>query len=296
MKIDGVYYAKYNHSLSFLVFIIPTAMRIVDPTSLSLSKTFNADIHANMLAICAPLADLEVNSFFYSCFSETKRTNILSNNFQWLEHLQKILHRYPVRFENLFHFRPGFSIDFLNYFTQNKITEEMIENNMKNAIYLSNVSRDRKSSEIFVFTTADSPAKSQQKLLNHINFFNQFCFEFKDKAHHIIKKTKLDELDLKKCAKAEMPSNSANIIQGDIKRYYLGAPHYDVYLTRKEFLYLKKYISGESAKDVADEYRLSSRTIEKTLENIKKKLACRNKAQLLETINSSQLFYQIYCI
>lgn len=49
-----------------------------------------------------------------------------------------------------------------------------------------------------------------------------------------------------------------------------------------------------SAKEIGNLFNLSARTVESRLAVIKQKLNCKNKAQLLECVIHSQLFYPFF--
>lgn len=263
-----------------------------NPTVIAISKTFQEDACVALHELCKPLEEIDVNSFFYSKFIEGNRVNLISNNGLWLDHLQKNLSNYKSVFEKSFHFKPGFSIDYLDYFPKTAMHNDMAEFGMNNAIYLTNVSSDRQFSEVFLFTS--EVKESNKYLASHIDNFNEFCFLFKDKARTLIQKTQVTDQELQRCNANQLPpygeSNSPILNQ----RYYLGAPYDDCYLTNKEVIYLKKYLHGLSAKEIGNLFNLSARTIESRLAIIKEKLHCKNKPQLLECVIHSQLFYPIF--
>jgi DNA-binding CsgD family transcriptional regulator len=58
-------------------------------------------------------------------------------------------------------------------------------------------------------------------------------------------------------------------------------------LSQKEYICLTYYMRGKSAREIADIMFLSRRTIESHLSNIKIKLNCRNKSELLEKVFES---------
>jgi DNA-binding CsgD family transcriptional regulator len=263
-----------------------------NPTVIAIAKTFQEEACPALHELCKPLEELGINSFFYSKFIEGNRVNLMSNNGLWLDHLQNNLKNYKSVFEKQFHFKPGFSIDYLDYFPKSAMHKDMADFSMNNAIYLTNVSSDRQFSEVFLFTSEDR--ESNDHLAAHINSFNEFCFLFKDKARALIQKTQVTENELQFCNPNPLPpygtSNSPIVNQ----RYYLGAPHDDCYLTSREFVYLKYFLHGLSAKEIANQFNVSVRTIESRLAIIKQKLNCKNKAQLLDCVIHSQLFYPIF--
>ena len=265
-----------------------------DPTIKCIDRFIKADVDADIESICSPLKKWGINSFFYSAFQGADRINLLSNNVSWLNHLEANLERYSLRFENQFHYRPGFSIDYLTYFIISPMALDMIEQGMKNAIYLTNVSKDRKFSEVYIFTTPDGNEDGNRRLNAHLDLLNQFCFEFKDKASKIIQATRLNTWDLKACQKMDSPAFGFSETVPQCKRYYLGAPYDDLYLTHKELLYLKAYLNGVSCKAIANSFNLSHRSVETRLLAIKNKMDCKNKADILEKIMCSQLYYLIF--
>lgn len=265
-----------------------------DPTIQCINKFFIGDISSDIDEICRPLKKWDINSFFYSSFHEMNRINLLSNNSNWLNYLKSNLSSYRLRFENQFHYRPGFSIDYLSYFSVSQMTQDMIQQGMKNAIYLTNVSKDRKFSEVFIFTISDTHDNSTLRLATNVDNLNIFCFEFKDKAQQLIKQTRLNESDLNQCDKNNFPRYGFDNKEPNFKHYYFGAPNDDLYLTHKEFLYLKAYMNGESCKTIAKNFNMSYRSIETRLQIIKNKIGCKNKSEILDKIICSQLYYLFF--
>lgn len=260
---------------------------MTDSTQLALSKSLDINICTSLIEITDPLKEFGINAFFYSKFYQGERVNLLGNYPSWLEHLQKFHSSYKKNFKNQFHFRPGFSIDFLGSFDSSQMTWDMAEHNLKNAIYISNGSKDKMFSEIFVFTTANEDGNGSKKLSNIVDKLNEFCFVFKDKGNGLIKKTQVMPDDHNQL------ENTKNKIYNN-KRYYLGSPYDNYYLTQREFEYLKDYLSGASAKSIGRKFAVSYRTVEKRIEVLKQKLDCKDKSDLLDKILYSQLFYPFF--
>lgn len=73
----------------------------------------------------------------------------------------------------------------------------------------------------------------------------------------------------------------------DIEQFGIYPSHYDIKkafypLTSAESICLFYYIRGKTSKEIAQRLDLSKRTIEKHLENIKVKLNCKNRSNLIE--------------
>lgn len=76
-----------------------------------------------------------------------------------------------------------------------------------------------------------------------------------------------------------------------IKTYYLGEKLHNLYLTKREAECMLLLLKGKSINTIGDILKLSPRTIEYYLKNIKIKLNCRTKFDLIELILHSD-FYQ----
>jgi DNA-binding CsgD family transcriptional regulator len=76
-----------------------------------------------------------------------------------------------------------------------------------------------------------------------------------------------------------------------IKTYYLGEKLQNLYLTKREAECMFLLLKGKSINTIAAILKLSPRTIEYYLKNIKIKLNCRTKFDLIELILHSD-FYQ----
>jgi len=73
------------------------------------------------------------------------------------------------------------------------------------------------------------------------------------------------------------------------KIYKLGGEYGDLYLTQREVDCIVRIIQGKTIVKIATELALSPRTVEFYLRNVKSKLRCRTKAQLIEKIMQNNL-------
>jgi DNA-binding CsgD family transcriptional regulator len=79
-----------------------------------------------------------------------------------------------------------------------------------------------------------------------------------------------------------------------INKYHLGYPFIEP-LSIKEFEVLKLYFLGNSTKETAMELYISTRTVEKHLENILSKTACLHFKELRRALFRCPLFYNFFC-
>jgi DNA-binding CsgD family transcriptional regulator len=71
--------------------------------------------------------------------------------------------------------------------------------------------------------------------------------------------------------------------------YTLGEKYQNIYLTKREAECVVYLLKGHTIKEVGEKLNLSARTIEFYINNIKAKLKCRTRTELLDHIKNSQL-------
>lgn len=75
--------------------------------------------------------------------------------------------------------------------------------------------------------------------------------------------------------------------------YGLGGKYKGVYFTRREAECMVWLLKGKTIGSVADKLRLSSRTIEYYIKNMKSKLGCRTKFELVELVYLSDFMQHV---
>ena len=77
------------------------------------------------------------------------------------------------------------------------------------------------------------------------------------------------------------------------KRYPISWQHHGIYLTYREAQCMLLFIRGKTVAKVAQQLALSPRTVEYYLNNIKDKVNCRTKSELIERIAQTAFFTQV---
>jgi DNA-binding CsgD family transcriptional regulator len=67
----------------------------------------------------------------------------------------------------------------------------------------------------------------------------------------------------------------------ETKKFFLGMPHNGVYFTGREAQVMIQLLQGKTLCAIAECLRLSPRTVEFYVKNMKNKLACRTKSELI---------------
>ena len=78
-----------------------------------------------------------------------------------------------------------------------------------------------------------------------------------------------------------------------MKVYYLNNQDKSLYLTHREAECTLNIIKGCTIRDVGERLKLSARTVEFYVKNIKKKLGCRTKNELIQRIYNSDFMQNV---
>ena len=79
------------------------------------------------------------------------------------------------------------------------------------------------------------------------------------------------------------------------KRYYLGEEDFeDTYLTGREIIVFKRILLGYSAQQIAQTLKISPKTIEGYMENIKNKLQAKSRGEIISTAIQFGLTHILY--
>ena len=72
------------------------------------------------------------------------------------------------------------------------------------------------------------------------------------------------------------------------KKYAIGNKYPNVYFTYREAQCMKAFIQGQTCSEVGQHLAISQRTVEFYLVNMKKKLNCERKTDLINKVASSE--------
>lgn len=72
-------------------------------------------------------------------------------------------------------------------------------------------------------------------------------------------------------------------------RYYLGKNFHEIYITERELDCVRGLVQGKTYIEIGKQLKLSPRTIEFYVKNIKVKVGCKTQKELLNTVLSSDL-------
>lgn len=88
------------------------------------------------------------------------------------------------------------------------------------------------------------------------------------------------------------PKNNYNISR-PLAAYGLGNKHGNVYLTRREAECMVLLLKGKTINSVATILKLSPRTVEYYIKNMKSKLGCKTKFELVDLVHASDFIKNV---
>lgn len=76
----------------------------------------------------------------------------------------------------------------------------------------------------------------------------------------------------------------------EFRKYYLGSSYPSVYFTQREYECMVGLLQGASVKEIAAALELSPRTVEYYIKNMKGKLGCATRAQLIKEVMMTDIY------
>jgi DNA-binding CsgD family transcriptional regulator len=147
--------------------------------------------------------------------------------------------------------------------------------------------------EFFFFSLAASQFKMLDTCLNNIDLIEEFTYYFKDKASNLLKSCNEQRIILPSRHSGSYIIESNDTIREQFSKIIKGHSlvkwlnNYEP-LTKRETECLYLLMDYQTVTALADQLKLSKRTVETHVERIKAKLQCRSKQELL--IKLTQFF------
>jgi len=241
--------------------------------------------------ICEPLKKVGITNFSYlKNFLDGSQIN-LSNNGLWVEHYYK----FKLYETSLFEYNPNlYQPGFLLWPTESNL--EVIKHgrtyfNSDNGITIIEIGKGY--CEFYFFSGLIKNKWLINFYVNNLDFLNNFCYFFKEKASCLLKQAEKNRIIIPKHYNSQI-SKETNILISVLKRESLNF-RFNVqddvlhHLTKRELDVSICLLKGKTAKETARDLLISPRTVEEYIENIKCKLKCKNKIQLANKLSLTSL-------
>lgn len=249
--------------------------------------------HDKIQEICKPLFEIFGINYFrlFRVFSDKSFIFFVSNP-EWLHHFYKSDYHTVAWFDSAppFSFKSNYTVWDLRKQEENVVGIDARKNfNIDHGITI--IEKNADHVDFYDFT---SPIPSINELyLNHIDVLHRFIFLFKQKAASLLidaeKQKIIVEQPYANCLETTSitPEMREDFIsQTELNRFYINN---DVYLTLRELECMSFILKGMSLKEAARELNVSVRTVDSYLQQVKTKLGCFTKSELLRELHKHNL-------
>lgn len=236
--------------------------------------------------ICEPLQKIGITMFtFMRNYNDHSRI-YLSNNAKWVKDYYELALYESSLFEN----DPNLYQDKMNIWPlgQNVLDLNVIQHGMNNFNSTSGITLIKyhiNYCDFFFFSGPAQPNDSINSYVNNLDILEKFCVFFINKINDDMYQLEQNKI-IVPLTKVQLISNSDKIIRcevieqiGEMNNQVTNS--YFKELTPMEKKYFVEFVSGKTASQISKQFSRSRRTIEKHLENIKGKLNCSNKWELV---------------
>lgn len=227
----------------------------------------------DLLAICEPLYALNIKIMNFIRVTHDRKVIYLCDHHDWIKHyLQK---GYPQigAFEHNKILIPDDYILWSSLENDDPIVIDSREIfNIHHGITLTRT--HALGQDFFNFGVFEPESAIKDKLQTQVEDLQHFIDIFYEKTHILLPRAQKNFFHLDDFSVAQGCNESSK------KSLYLGPEYQNQYLTPKEIACIRELVQGSTIPNIAMLMNLSHRTVEKHLENIKRKLNCHTQCQL----------------
>jgi DNA-binding CsgD family transcriptional regulator len=259
-------------------------------------------LSAKIVDICKPLEEFGIHHFTYLKQLSNGQRISLSNKPQWIADYYNLSLYQTSLFEKPFE---GVTSTFNAWFGDFDLDVYWHGKEHYNTMHsISIVEYKRDSCESFLFSTTPDNQQAIYYLSNNREILFHFIMYFKDSAKDILKEASKNSITIpgsewrvpeeytkwfqNPAWEAALDERKENFfLKTPIRRVTLETPLGPVVLTQREVMCIYHLLNYKSVSEAAKLMNLSQRTVESYLENIKNKLSCTTKADLLQILQNS---------
>jgi len=269
------------------------------------------ELSKDVQKICSPLAKLNITYFSYIRNFNDGKQIYLANNQDWV----KYYYEHELFRSSLFEGHPDCYQS--GYVLWPKNNPRPVFSDARDIFDsgdgITFVEKQRTYCDFYFFSGAVGNQSLTNTLINNLDLLQRFILYFQDSTRKTIdladkhklsipehfKHMPLDDCDL---MHLDYVLNRTQILRGDfirstvIKKINIKClPYGIVTLSPKEISCALALLQGKNAQETAEKLSVSKRTVETHLENLKLKLNCYKKSQLVEILLASELKNLIDC-
>jgi LuxR family transcriptional regulator, quorum-sensing system regulator SolR len=161
------------------------------------------------------------------------------------------------------------------------------EFNIDNGITIIQPSPCGKETELFYFATKRENYRNIYLYNTNLDVFNRFIVYFKEKAHNLIKRAERERFYItvppadKILFENEKYNRTKFYMETNVNKLHLNLDSKKITLSKREIDCFRLSLQNNTAKEIARILKLSPRTIESYLDNLKIKTNCQTKNELI---------------
>jgi DNA-binding CsgD family transcriptional regulator len=254
----------------------------------------------DMVQISKPLAAIGLSYFTFDRTYQDGSHLRLTNAGKWIEsYYRSKLYNAAIFEKDPRLFCSGFV--FWSWLAREPIYSAASEHNIDHGLTI--IEKHKLYSDFFHFGTTRNEFIAPEKLIGKINFLYRFIAYFRQKMRRVIIQAENTRLILPTPAQniclsdlkpqEDVKQFSALLDKTKISRLYLGDAFDNAYLTRREIVIVEQLKEGKKPLQIAGELKISYRTLETHIKNIKEKLKCDTLFELgfqLGSINMQNIY------
>lgn len=242
-------------------------------------KKYSLKYDRTIKKICTPLVDYLQTPIFTYCFvEEDGRFGYISNALEFNEYyfsngifLQNPYLTHPAFFRSGHAFIPC---------TADEDARKILLKSFKADHLFFTLEKSGTRMEFFIYAHENANADEGFKYLPRLNLYHQFSRYFKREAKDLLGKMRADQFNIQK-DRGKLFETAPSVPLGDNDPKILSFLKHVSGLSPQEYRCLELFKSGHSAQSTAAILGISRRTVETYFENIKNKLGCYSKYDLL---------------
>lgn len=266
---------------------------------LELKDHFSLTTSQDVNQICYdPLTSIGINYFNYIKIYNDGSRELLTNNAPWIDHFYK---------NSLYKTAGIVDIEYLlpkGYFLWSELnsndpaySQGRESFNIDNGI--SFVIKNKKSTTLYIFASTRDNERINNFYVRNIDLLKRFILYFNDKGSALLKQASENKIYLpEKQSINNKKLNRINISEKkrreffektNIERFFILNQDKTLYLTKREADCIAYMLDGATAKQTAKALGISYRTVESHFYQVKEKLFCSTKEELIKSLIDSNI-------
>jgi len=261
---------------------------------------FNKQISASLKDVCQPLQNnFDFNLSTYRRFYLNGKFLYLFNNNNWLDFIANqeiwVTPNFKQQINNINHCKSIYSLWGEYCPHKDKKYDAMYQFNIWNGISVYKKRED--FIEVYAFASTREMPQITNFYMQNQHIIEHFISYFLCKINLLFK-----NVDPKVLLPFSIESLISPLSNNDLlKKFLKEAPVNKFYLnqdnplTQREITCLIKTIKGRTAKEIGKDFNISPRSIEKHLDNIKIKMKCNSRREMIEKVfNNDEMKYLLF--